>query len=215
MNIFLTGQKSFGKAVFLALREDGHNIVGVAPAPPKKYYDKLHGVALRYHVPVTCDATKLTSAHIPEGTDLIVSAHSHWFISEQAVEKARLGAIGFHPSLLPRHRGRDAVRWTIACGDTVTGGSIYRLNNVVDGGPIILQKHLFVGKAWDHHQLWKALFPLGVQLVRDAVRMLEKQGYIEGEPQDQQFATWEPPFGASARLFRPELLSLPSVSSVF
>lgn len=208
MNIFICGQRSFGKAVFLALMEAGHNIVGVAPAPPDKYYDKLHGIALRHRVPVVCDATRLTSDHIPEGTDLIVSAHSHWFISEQAVEKARLGAIGFHPSLLPRHRGRDAVRWTIACGDPVTGGSIYRLNNVVDGGPIILQRHIFVDKSWDHHQLWKELFPLGVQLVVEAVAMLER-GNIEGEPQDERFATWEPPFDPTARLFRPELLQLP------
>lgn len=208
MNIFICGQKSFGKAVFLALMEAGHNIVGVAPAPPDKYYDKLHGIALRHRVPVVCDATRLTSDHIPEGTDLIVSAHSHWFISEQAVEKARLGAIGFHPSLLPRHRGRDAVRWTIACGDPVTGGSIYRLNNVVDGGPIILQRHMFVDKSWDHHQLWKELFPLGVRLVVEAVAMLER-GNIEGEPQDERFATWEPPFDPTARLFRPELLQLP------
>lgn len=210
MNIFLTGQKSFGKAVFKALLEDGHNIVGVAPAPPAQYYDKLHGIALRYHVPVVCDATRLVSDHIPKDTDLIVSAHSHWFVSQKAVDKARLGAIGFHPSLLPRHRGRDAVRWTIACGDPITGGSIYRLSNEVDGGAILLQKHIFVNRTWDHHALWRELFPLGVQLIRDAVLMLEKQGYIEGVPQDSQYATWEPPFDASARLFRPELLTLPT-----
>lgn len=105
MNIFICGQKSFGKAVFSALREDGHHIVGVAPAPQEQYYDKLHGIALRYHVPVVCDAGKLTSVHIPEHTDLIISAHSHWYISDKALSKARLGGIGFHPSLLPRHRG--------------------------------------------------------------------------------------------------------------
>ena len=99
MNIFICGQKSFGKAVFSALREDGHHIVGVAPAPQEQYYDKLHGIALRYHVPVVCDAGKLTSVHIPEHTDLIISAHSHWYISDKALSKARLGGIGFHPSL--------------------------------------------------------------------------------------------------------------------
>lgn len=210
MNIFITGQKSFGKAVFLALREDGHNIVGVAPAPPQKYYDKLHGIALRYNVPVVCEAERLTSAQIPDGTDLIISAHSHWFISEQAIKKARLGGIGYHPSLLPRHRGRDAVRWTIACGDPVTGGSVYRLNNKVDGGNIIAQNIQHVGKDWDHHELWKHLFPAGVQLIRDAAKQMERAGYIEGTPQDEKFATWEPPFAPNARLFRPELLQLPS-----
>ena len=208
MNIFLTGQKSFGKAVFLALRGDGHNIVGVAPAPQEQYYDKLHGIALRYKVPVVCDAGRLTSDHIPEGADLIVAAHSHWYVSDKAVAKARLGGIGFHPCLLPRHRGRDAVRWTVTCGDPVTGGSIYWLDKQVDGGPLQLQRHMLVNRAWDHHELWKRLFPLGVQMVRDAVRMIE-QGRIVREPQDPQFATWEPPFDAHARLYRPELPQLP------
>ena len=155
MKIFLTGQRSFGKAVFLALREDGHDIVGVAPAPPGQYYDKLHAIALRYKVPVVCEASRLTSDHIPEGTDLIISAHSHWYVSDKAAEKARLGAIGYHPSLLPRHRGRDAVRWTIACGDAVTGGSVYRLSSKVDGGSILLQRIQFVDRTWNHHDLWK------------------------------------------------------------
>ncbi len=208
MNIFITGQKSFGKAVFKALLEDGHRIVGVAPAPPGKYYDKLHGAALRYHVPVVCEAGRLTSDHIPEETDLIVSAHSHWYVSDKAVEKARLGAIGFHPSLLPRHRGRDAVRWTVTCGDPVTGGTIYWLDKVVDGGPVLLQRHLLVSRTWDHHELWRRLFPLGVQMVRDAVAMLER-GEIIREPQDPAFATWEPPFDTTARLYRPELYQLP------
>ena len=208
MKIFLTGQRSFGKAVFLALREDGHDIVGVAPAPPGQYYDKLHAIALRYKVPVVCEASRLTSDHIPEGTDLIISAHSHWYVSDKAAEKARLGAIGYHPSLLPRHRGRDAVRWTIACGDAVTGGSVYRLSSKVDGGSILLQRIQFVDRTWNHHDLWKRLFPQGVQMLRDAVKMLAC-GYVEGEPQDERFATWEPPFDATARLYRPELLQLP------
>lgn len=205
MNIFLCGQKSFGKAVLLALLQDGHTITGVAPAPPGQYYDKLHGIALRYRIPVMCEAPKLTSDHIPENTDLIISAHSHWYISQKAVEKAKLGAIGYHPSLLPRHRGRDAVRWTVACGDPITGGSIYRLSEEVDGGAILLQKIQFVHRSWDHHKLWRALFPQGVHLVREAVQMLESRGYVEGVPQDPQFATWEPPFDPTARLYRPEL----------
>ena len=209
MNIFICGQKSFGKAVFSALREDGHHIVGVAPAPQEQYYDKLHGIALRYHVPVVCDAGKLTSVHIPEHTDLIISAHSHWYISDKVLSKARLGGIGSHPSLLPRHRGRDAVRWTVACGDPVTGGTIYWLNNVVDGGPVLLQRTLFVNRTWTHHELWNRLFPLGVRMMRDAVRMLS-HGEIVQEPQDEQFATWEPPFDPSSRLFRPELFQLPA-----
>lgn len=208
MNVFICGQKSFGRAVFTALQERGHTIVGVAPAPPAKYYDKLHGIALRHKVPVVCDAGRLTSEHIPDGTDLIVSAHSHWFITRQSVERARLGGIGFHPSLLPRHRGRDAVRWTVACGDPVTGGTVYWLDEKVDGGDILLQRLCFVDRAWNHHELWSRLFDLGVEMMVEAVELIERGG-AGRQKQDETFATWEPPFDPTARLFRGELLQLP------
>ncbi len=47
MNIFICGQKSFGKEVLKALYEKGHNIVGVAPPPQEKYYDKMQGYAIK------------------------------------------------------------------------------------------------------------------------------------------------------------------------
>ena len=42
---------------------------------------------------------------IAEGTDLIVAAHTHARVSNEALARSRLGGIGYHPSLLPRHRG--------------------------------------------------------------------------------------------------------------
>ncbi len=57
------------------------------------------------------------------GTDLIVTAHSHARISKEALAAARLGGIGYHPSLLPRHRGIAAVEWTIKEGDPIAGGT--------------------------------------------------------------------------------------------
>lgn len=141
MNIFICSPSTFRKAVFSALREDGHpHIVGVAPAPQEQYYDKL-GIALRYHVPVVCDAKLHLRPHIPEHTDDYFRALT-CYISDKALSRpAEIASIRL---LLPRHRGRDAVRWTVACGDTVTGGTIYWLNNVVDGGPVLLQRTLFV-----------------------------------------------------------------------
>jgi len=76
---------------------------------------------------------------LPGGVDLILYAHSHDFIGAATRGKTRLGAMGYHPSLLPLHRGRDAVCWTLRMGDKVAGGSVYWLTDVVDGGPIAAQ----------------------------------------------------------------------------
>lgn len=208
MKIFICGQKSFGLEVAKRLLADGHHIVGVAPPPQEKYKDKIVGWAMLNNIPIVSDCDKLVSANIPDGTDLIVAAHSHWIISEKVLERCRYGGIGFHPSLLPRHRGVDAVRWTIRLGDAITGGSVYRLTDKCDGGGVLLRKIVFVDRAWDYHDLWQRLFPVGVDLLSEAVALIERTGNTQyEEPQDEDFATWEPSW-ERPRLRRNELLQL-------
>lgn len=208
MKIFICGQKSFGLAVMKRLYEDGHEIVGIAPPPQKQYKDKMVGFAMLHDIPIVADCERLVSAHIPDGTDLIVTAHSHWLVSEKILEKCRYGGIGFHPSLLPRHRGVDSVRWTIKMGDAITGASIYRLAEKCDGGDILLQRIVFVDRSWDYHELWERIFPIGVDLVSEACALIERTGNTQPEEkQDEAFATWEPSWDRP-RLKRNELLQL-------
>lgn len=206
MNIFLCGQKSFGREVFKQLIADGHRIVGVAIPPQEKYYDKLHGIAVKERISVIINADKLISSDIPPSTDVIVAAHAHHFISQKTRGKAKLGAIGFHPSLLPRHRGRDSVRWTIAFKDSVAGGTIYWLDEKTDGGPIFAQRFIFVNPKWNYHELWQKLFPLGVEMISESCLKIAR-GDRTAIPQAEEFATWEPAFD-TPRLFRPELIQL-------
>ena len=91
MKIFLCGQRTFGKEVCRALLAAGHEIVGVAPAPPQKRKDKLHGFAAVQGLPLVTDCKSLVSSFIPDGTELIVAAHSHWLISGQCLSRARYG----------------------------------------------------------------------------------------------------------------------------
>lgn len=206
MKIFVCGQKEFGREVVKRLYEAGHEIVGVAPPPQKQYKDKVVGFAMLHNIPVISDCDKLRSSDIPEGTELIISAHSHWMISDKCLEKCKYGGIGFHPSLLPRHRGQDAVRWTIHMGDYITGGTIYRLGQKCDGGEILLQKTLWINKKWDYHELWKHLFPMGVDMMQEAVSLIGSNR-CEWVEQNECAATWEPSWDRP-RLKRNELLQL-------
>lgn len=189
------------------LYEDGHEIVGVAPPPQKRLKDKMVGYAQLKGIPIVSDCEKLVSDNIPDGTELVISAHSHWMISDKILDKCRYGGIGFHPSLLPRHRGQDAVRWAVHMKDAVTGMSIYNLRSgKCDGGDILLQKVMFIDPDWDYHELWKEMFPIGVNMVSDAVRMIEKGG-CDWQRQDERFATWEPSW-ERPRLHRNELIQI-------
>lgn len=210
MNILLYGQKAFGLEVMKRLHADGHKLVGVVIAPQRgTKKDKMYGYATMKGFKVFGDMENIRAEDIPDkGVDLIVSAHSHWIISQAALAKARFGGIGFHPSLLPRHRGQDAVRWTIHMRDPFYGGTIYRLTDKCDGGEVLTQRWGFVEPSWDYHALWERIFPIGVDMVAEAVKLIGA-GKDAGlwRKQNEKVATWEPSW-ERARLRRNDLLMI-------
>lgn len=207
-NVLLAGQKWFGAEVFRALQKiDGVTIAAVCSPVGGKKTDRLTAIAENNHVFIIPSGT-LKEATMPNNIDLIIAAHSHDFISEKTRLRARYGGIGYHPSLLPIHRGRDAIRWSIRMRERVTGGTVYRLSNKVDGGDILAQRHVFIYPDDNETSLWERdLCPLGVDLICGVVKDVLNNGYVMGMSQDDTLATFEPTIN-SPPLFRPDLLML-------
>jgi methionyl-tRNA formyltransferase len=135
----------------------------------------------------------VVAAEIAPGSDLIVTAHSHARITREALAVARLGGIGYHPSLLPRHRGIAAVEWTIKEGDPIAGGTIYHLADRMDAGAIAAQEWVFVKKGETARELWeRALAPLGQKLLAEVIDYARVHKSLPARPQDEQFATLAP-----------------------
>lgn len=203
MRVYLSGQRSFGAAVYRLLRDLDVEIAGVcSPAGGDKLTVAALGDGVRW-----MQAGRLKAETLPAGVDLIVAAHSHDFIGRRTRDKAKLGAVGYHPSLLPLHRGRDAVRWAIKLRERVTGGSVFWLNDTVDGGPVAAQEHVLIDPAWDAAELWReALFPLGLRLLSKTLGDIGR-GVLVRVPQDHRLATWEPALDQPP-LFRPDLLQI-------
>jgi methionyl-tRNA formyltransferase len=215
INVFLCGQKHFGASVLSAIAGQ-YKVLGVSsPAfaghsatDGSQIFDRVRATAERLGIP--WQAT-VRAESLPPGTDLIVAAHSHDFIGRRTRAQAKFGAIGYHPSLLPLHRGRDAVRWAVHAGDRVTGGSVYWLTDHVDGGPIAAQEHLLLRPGDTAETLWRErLAPLGVRLLLKALGDINR-GLAVMVPQDEACATWEPSF-ERAPLYRPELPQLGTTS---
>ncbi|MEQ8822641.1 MAG: formyltransferase family protein [Sumerlaeia bacterium] len=211
MRLFIAGQKAFGAAVFDMAIERGHEVLGVSsPEHGSGTYtdgspklDRLRRVATLKSIP-WMPAGTLRAENLPPGTDLILAAHSHDYIGMRTLRASRLGAVGYHPSLLPRHRGRDAVKWAVKMGDPVTGGTVYWLDRRTDGGPVAAQDWCFIKPGETAAELWRrALFPMGVRLMAEVLDELAT-GVIRAVPQDEAFATWEPSLD-SQPLFKPEL----------
>lgn len=202
MNIYLCGQKYFGQETLKLVLRLGHTVRGVS-APRG---DRLWRLAEDRGLPLR-EAGTLNAETLPADVDLIIAAHSHDFIGRRTRLRTKLGAIGYHPSLLPLHRGRDAVRWAVKLRERITGGSVYWLNDTVDGGPIAAQDWCFVGADETAEELWRnKLQSMGLRLF---ARVLDDigRGLLVQVPQDTTIATWEPAL-TQPPLYRPDLLML-------
>ncbi|HEV3240325.1 MAG TPA: formyltransferase family protein [Casimicrobiaceae bacterium] len=192
MKCTLVGSRFFGATVFEVLRNDGAEIARVvAPAAD----DRLALAAQTAGVPVHLleDPRNVPAGAIAHGTELIVAAHTHARVSQEALARSRLGGIGYHPSLLPRHRGIAAVEWTILEGDPIAGGSVYHLAETMDAGAIAAQDWCFVVKGETARELWeRALAPMGLELLTRVVRHARQHGSLPAHPQDERFATKAP-----------------------
>jgi methionyl-tRNA formyltransferase len=193
MKITLVGSRYFGRAVLdLLLKEPGLEIGRVAvPTADDRLAEGARAAGIDVYVHENPHLVPLDA--IAPGTELIVTAHSHARVAHDAVASARLGGIGYHPSLLPRHRGMAAVEWTVKEGDPVAGGTIYHLADKLDAGPIAAQDWVFVKKGETARELWeRALAPLGLRLLLEVVRHARDEGELPATPQDEQFATRAP-----------------------
>jgi len=192
MRITLVGSRHFGVTTFNMLRQHEVEIARVVVHDDE---DRLAAAARAagVEVVVQADPRFVVASEIAPNSDLIVTAHSHARIMRDALAAARLGGIGYHPSLLPRHRGIAAIEWTIKEGDPIAGGTIYHLADRMDAGAIAAQEWVFVKKGETARELWeRALAPLGQKLLGEVIDYAKVHKSLPARPQDEQFATLAP-----------------------
>jgi len=207
LNVFISGQKYFGAEVLrLCYHKLKLNIIGVCCPVDKDKPDRLYLAAKRLMIPIIPAGT-LNGDSFPNNVDLGIAAHSFDFVGKRTRYKAKIGWIGYHPSLLPRHRGRDSVRWAIKMNDAITGGSIYWLNAGIDKGDIAAQDFVFISTSDTPTSLWREkLLPLGIILFEKVLNEI-RAGKMPRKPQSEDCATWEPGINPPP-VFKPDLLMI-------
>lgn len=191
MKIALIGTRWFGAQMLRRLIERGDDVRVIATNGE----DQLAAAAADAGVPLAVldNPRRLGAEHLPEAVDVIVAAHSHAFILADARARARRASIGYHPSLLPRHRGIAAVEWTIRSGDAVAGGSVYHLSDNLDAGLLAAQDWCFVYPDDDAGSLWRrALAPMGLRLLVQVIEHIDRHGEAPAWEQDPKAATYAP-----------------------
>ncbi|HJN91990.1 MAG TPA: formyltransferase family protein, partial [Dehalococcoidia bacterium] len=205
MRIAVIGQAPFGAAVYEKLRENGHEIVGVFTPPEKEggRSDPLADAARRDGVSLVQPRRWQRKGEVDEAVvaeyeatapDLNVMAFVTQIIPQRVLDFPPQKTIQYHPSLLPKHRGRSAINHALLEGDAETGLTIFWVDEGLDTGPILLLKSFAVGEDDTVNSLYRDhLFPLGVESLAEAVELVascEAPRIVQNEDE----ATYEGPW---------------------
>lgn len=197
MRIVLFGQAAFGQRVLAGLRDSGHDIALVyAPAPRGDRADPLAAEAEKAGVPLQTPPSYKTpevEAQVQEaGADVGVLAFVTKIIPQAVIDAPAHGSICFHPSLLPKYRGGNALAWQLINGETRGGFTVFWTDPGIDTGPILLQKEIAISPDDTGGSLYfDKIFEPGVDGMVEAVNLIAS-GDAPRIVQDESQATYDP-----------------------
>lgn len=197
MRFALVGSVGTSRTALEALLRAGADVVWVggldrAAAGAVSGYAPLHEIARARGIPADAFARVNDPAVVSRvraaRPDVLFVVGLSQLIGPELLAAAPT-AIGFHPTALPKHRGRAAVPWMILLGVRASAVSLFRLDAGMDSGDLLLQRPYAIGPddyADDvHRHIERAL----ADALRDAVPLLQGGG-ARFTPQNPDDATW-------------------------
>jgi methionyl-tRNA formyltransferase len=201
MRIILIGQAAFAEKTLDKLVSKGEEVAAVfcPPDAPGGKFDPVKQRALQLGIPVcqhkTMKAPEVREQFLALQADLAILAFVTQIVPLPVFNAPRLGSICFHPSLLPKYRGRSAINWALIKGESRTGVTLFWVDEGIDTGPILLQKEVEVDPDDTTGTLYfNKLFPVGVEAIGEAVDLI-KTGNPPRIVQDESRANYDPPCG--------------------
>ena len=199
LRIALFGQAPFGRDSLARLQEDGHEIAGVYVPPDGRRPDPLAALAAERGLPLFRHRHfrrrgEAIEARVEEhrrlGADLNVLAFVTAILPPAIVDGPPRGSLCFHPSLLPRFRGGNALAWQIMLGAKESGVTVFCPDAGVDTGPIVIQKGPVPIDDGDTAAslYFDKLYPLGIDAIAEAAARVAA-GSARYEPQDEALAS--------------------------
>ena len=94
-------------------------------------------------------------------------------IPENMIDMFPKSIINLHPSLLPKYRGPNPIRWQILNGEKKSGVTIMKLTKDVDAGPILLQKKIDIDEKDNYTKLTKKLIEIGKECLNEALELIK------------------------------------------
>ena len=163
------------------LRLSEHELVSVITQPDrpagrgqKSRESDVSEWALRNGIQCAKPEGKEETLRALAGADLLLTIGYGVILPLKVISAPSHGSINLHFSLLPRWRGAAPVQRAIEAGDSVSGVTVFALDEGMDTGPIYLEKRFALDADITSDELLNELSELGVEAVTETLELIDK-----------------------------------------
>jgi methionyl-tRNA formyltransferase len=203
MKVLFMGTPRFAVPPLEKLMESHHEVALVITQPDKKagrgqamHAPPIKQLALRQGLTVLQPSTVRDEAFLEtirsRGPDVMVVVAYGKILPQAVLDVPRFGCINVHASLLPLYRGAAPINWAIMRGERETGVTIMRMDAGLDTGGILCQERVDILEDDDARSVSDMLSVIGAQKLMEILDKIEKEGSLQGQPQDSTRATYAP-----------------------
>ena len=182
MRIIFFGTPDFAVPSLEALLGSDYNLLKVVTNP-----DKKSGRGLKHNsspISTFCKINNIDCLYYAdfesrEVYDELKSMNPDLFVvvafkilPDRIINIPKYGSVNLHPSLLPKYRGSSPIQYAILNGENETGITIFRLNNQIDSGHIIIQDKYIINDEINFSDLYIELSNFGAQVLMNAIGLI-------------------------------------------
>jgi methionyl-tRNA formyltransferase len=201
MNIVFFGSADFGVPALKRLMQT-HTVRAIVTTPPRpqgrglKLGESPIAVFARQQgfapvlTPDRIDDTDFHRTLMAFGADVFVVV-AFRILPKALFSIPQSGTINIHASLLPKYRGPAPIQRAIEAGEKESGVTIFRIDEGVDTGNILLQKRVSIGDNETTPELYARLSELGAIALSEALEGIAT-GSLCPLPQDAAQASRAP-----------------------
>ena len=156
----------------------------------QKYFSKYQEVILTaelHNIKTICAPPEELSEYTKDIEFNVLLSCGYPFVIPENVYSRAMYAVNFHPTLLPKYRGRY-LHYILINNDEYSGVTAHLIDSSLDTGPIIKQELFKVSPFDTVKSLLRKSSEVEIQLVMDTLNLI-KSGSVKMKPQDESQAS--------------------------
>lgn len=187
MNVVFIGCVNFSQSMLQCVLElDFLNIIGIVTKSCSKYnsdFCSLVSIAQQKNIPYFLWDERESEDEFyfwikDKEPDIIYCFGWSHILERGIILIPKMGIIGYHPSLLPKNRGRHPLIWSLVLGLKYTGSTFFSIEPEIDSGNILDQVKIKIDFNDDANSLYKKLVAIAKKQIISLSYKLNKEKII-------------------------------------